>query len=204
MDIPIANDNAEILRNQDLVVLALYELNGDDSPVELEHIAYKVSALAPGRFNWRHYPEQIDIERVRVRLSDNKKAEHGRRVAGGGKSGWWLTAAGLVWAVKASKEVSLTAQARPPIDATENRRRNIELVRIQNLPAWDKFQSSQLASATLAEAEAVFRLEEYVEGDRRKQIVDRGLNLFSSDEQISEFLQEMATVVLPARENADD
>ena len=191
-----ADEASAKLRNSDLVVLALFAIEGDRSPVHIEHIAHKVSQLAPGRFNWRHYPEQIDIERVRVRLSENKKPENGRRVDGGGRDGWWLTAAGVKWAKSATKAFAPVHQARAPIDRSVDRRRNLETDRIQSLPAWQKYHAVPIETATTSEAEAVFRIDEYVEGARRRHLVDRTLSLFTAEPEFYEFVQGMADLAL--------
>ena len=62
----------EDINNVELVVLAAYLLGATLRLVETEDIAMKAHQMAPLRFAWRKYPEQIDIERVRVRLSQAK------------------------------------------------------------------------------------------------------------------------------------
>src|SRR5262245_4834111 len=72
----------------EVVTLAVFLLGGDEQVVDTEDVAMKVNAIAPGRFSWRKYPEQVNLELVRVFLSDAKKPEFGGLVSGSGARGW--------------------------------------------------------------------------------------------------------------------
>jgi hypothetical protein len=63
--------------NHELVTLAVYLLGGDSKPIDTEDVAIKTNELAPRRFTWRKYPDQINIDTVRKRLWDatNKKRQ---------------------------------------------------------------------------------------------------------------------------------
>jgi hypothetical protein len=65
------------LANHEIVTLAVYLLGGDSQRIDTEDIAKKVNELAPGRFTWRKYLDQINIENVRTFLSDAKKSKNG-------------------------------------------------------------------------------------------------------------------------------
>ena len=56
------------IANDKIVVLAAYLAGGAQRLVDTEDIAIKANDLAPGRFSWRKYPDQINIESVRKRL----------------------------------------------------------------------------------------------------------------------------------------
>src|ERR671916_3010903 len=86
------------LSNMEVVVLAVYVLGGDQTPVDTEDAAMKANELAPGRFTWRKYPGQVSLEHVRVFLSDAKKPKYGSLLAGDGTKGWRLTPTGAAWA----------------------------------------------------------------------------------------------------------
>jgi hypothetical protein len=86
---------AKALSNHQIVTLAVYLLGGDAQRIETEDIAVKANELAPGRFAWRKYPDQINIENVRTFLSDAKKPKNGAYLIEAGKDGWILTEAGL-------------------------------------------------------------------------------------------------------------
>lgn len=88
------------LSNHEIVTLAVYLLGGDTRYVDTEDAAVKANELAPGRFTWRKYRDQINIDTVRKRLWDAATAEKGAYLAGSEKKGWMLTSAGLKFATK--------------------------------------------------------------------------------------------------------
>jgi hypothetical protein len=59
--------------------------------------------------SWRKYPDQINLELIRVFLSDAKKKKHGL-LLGAGKTGWRLTQAGLDWAEKETTYVNIESR----------------------------------------------------------------------------------------------
>jgi len=63
--------------NTEIVTIAVYLLGGASNYVDTEDIAVKVDELAPGRFTWRKYSDQINIDNVRKRLSDAKNPKKG-------------------------------------------------------------------------------------------------------------------------------
>ncbi len=65
------------LTNHEIVTLSVYLLGGDTQYVGTEDIAVKANELAPGRFTWRKYRDQINIENVRTFLSDARIQKNG-------------------------------------------------------------------------------------------------------------------------------
>lgn len=61
------------LSNHEIVTLAVFLLGGDSQRIDTEDTAIKANELAPRRFTWRKYPDQINIETVRKRLWDARK-----------------------------------------------------------------------------------------------------------------------------------
>lgn len=86
------------LANHEIVTLAAYLIGGDTQYVDTEDVAVKANEIAPGRFTWRKYPDQINIENVRAFLSDAKKQKNGGYLRGAGKDGWLLTESGVAFA----------------------------------------------------------------------------------------------------------
>ena len=84
-----------MLTKPDIVTLALYQLGGGSTPFDTEDVAVKASELAREAFAWKKYEGQINLEMVRICLSDAKKPEKGARVIGTGNKGWSLTADGV-------------------------------------------------------------------------------------------------------------
>ena len=59
--------NREIRKSfasHELVALAIFLCGGDANAVDLEDVAMEVNKLAPGRFTWRKYSDQINIKNV--------------------------------------------------------------------------------------------------------------------------------------------
>ena|SRR5690348_2011607 len=73
------------LNNHEIVTLAVYLIGGDTQYVDTEDVAFKANEIAPGRFTWRKYRSQINIENVRTFLSDAKKQKNGGYLRGAGK-----------------------------------------------------------------------------------------------------------------------
>jgi hypothetical protein len=102
----MTSPKSKALSNHEIVTIAVYLLGGDTQRIETEDVAVKSNELAPGRFTWRKYPDQINIENVRTFLSDAKKPKNGSFLLGAGKDGWILTEAGLALAAKLKKFVA--------------------------------------------------------------------------------------------------
>src|SRR6476619_4281374 len=80
-----------------VVAFAVLHCGGDGQFVDTEDVAVAANKLAPGRFTWRKYPDQINLELVRVFLSDAKKPAKGGLLLGSGTKGWRLSTSGLAW-----------------------------------------------------------------------------------------------------------
>ena len=182
------------LTNIQILALALFTLGGDERAIDTEVIAVKAHEMAPGRFSWRMYPEQISLESVRRNLGHAKKPENGTLAGGSASRGWHLTPKGVGWA---KDHLSVLddemVKGRGQHDKEAARRRNLHLSRIFDLPAWQKHQQGDLVSRR--EAEAIFRLSEYVTGTRREMLIDRTLSLFSEDRDVGLFISDMAKIV---------
>ena len=100
------------LSNHEIVTLSVYLLGGESRHVDTEEVAVKANELAPGRFTWRKYPDQINIENVRTFLSDAKKSKNGSYLAGSGKDGWILTEKGFDFAQRRAKETETEKRRR--------------------------------------------------------------------------------------------
>ena len=125
----------------EIVTLAVFLLGGARRPVDTEDVAVRAHELAPDRFAWRKYPEQINLELIRVSLSDAKKPKNGPMVDGSGDTGWSLTPAGLQWARKAAASIEGSDLGRPREDSrrggVEEQRWRRERDRILRTKAWE-------------------------------------------------------------------
>ena len=178
------------LSNIDAVVLALYELGGEQGFVDTEDIAVVADRIAPSQFRWRKYPNQINLDTARVALRD---ATRKRMVSGRMERGWSLTVSGLTWAV-ANVQGRLNLENRAPSDRRAGRRQHFERSRIQALPALLKYANNE--SVSRREAESVFRVDDYSSPERRTQSMERIKSLFANDSQMRGFLEAMAQIII--------
>ena len=65
------------LAQSDIVAVAAYLAGADRKHVDMEDIAVKAAELAPGRFSWRKYKDQIDLELIYKHLWDLSKPANG-------------------------------------------------------------------------------------------------------------------------------
>ena len=177
------------LTNHEVVLLAVYLLGGETSPVETEDIAVKANELAPGVFTWRKYADQINMEIVRVVLSNLKRSRDGNYLIGKGKDGWMLTERGLQYARAFSNNSRRSGGSKTPLSQKEKNWRRSEKLRMLATPAFAKISNGQANQVTEQEAEAFFRLDSYVTGKAREQKLLRAKNVFGDDSDLAEAIK---------------
>jgi hypothetical protein len=185
----------------ELAALALYLLGGGARLVDTEDVAIQIHKIAPGRYSWRKYPEQINLELVRVALSDARKSESGSLVTGTGRGGWSLTAAGQRWAEANAQSLvgqNLTKhRAERSAGSIDERRWQRERARLMTTEAWRQWSAVHDATAITAEAAAdVFRLDRYVVGRAREMQINRLRDMFADDDDLAAFVEAAAVIVL--------
>ncbi len=183
------------LSNHEIVTLSVYLLGGESKHIDTEEVAVKANQLAPGRFTWRKYPDQINIENVRTFLSDAKKSKNGSYLAGSGKDGWILTEKGFDFAQRRVKDLEGVDLSRESLTPREKQRIRRERVRMLASEAFLKFQSSGADAVTAQEAKAFFRIDEYVTGQVRERKIIRILNTFGSDPELGRAVKELANKI---------
>jgi hypothetical protein len=183
---------SKTLSNNEIVTLAVFLLGGDSHCVDTEDVAVKVNEIAPGRFTWRKYPDQINIEYVRVRLSEAKKGEGGGYVSGSGAKGWMLTQPGVVFARSHVKELRGADLARNRLSSRDKEWRRTERKRLFASEAFQKIKSGAIDAISVQEAEAFFRLDDYVTGSARSRKLTRILNAFGADRDLGRVVKDLA------------
>jgi hypothetical protein len=182
----------------EIVTLAVFLLGGDQRAVDTEDAAIEAHRLAPSRFSWRKYPEQVNLELVRVYLSDAKKSSKGGWLEGSGREGWSLTPAGLRWAKTASRRLVGRDLQRRRQDlrsgSIDERRWRRERARITSTPAWGRWNQDR-AGISAREAADVFRIDSYADQRLRNLKVARIRAMFDSDAEVAPFLTRMAELV---------
>jgi hypothetical protein len=178
----------------EMVTIALYLLGGAQKAIDTEDIAIKAHELAPGRFSWRKYPNQINLELIRVFLSDAKKREY---LIGVGRTGWRLSQKGLAWAKKAASAINkidvTRTRAQLRSGSIDEQRWLRERQRLMSSTAWDLWRSG--ATIGIAEAKDIFRIDSYAKGDLREAKMTRLQALFSQDEELAPFLDRLVNVL---------
>jgi hypothetical protein len=180
------------LSSLEIVTIAVFRLGGKTRPVDTEDIAHFANQLAPGKFCWRKYPEQINIEIVRTALSDAKKEKCGRFLTGTGNEGWMLTEEGAIFAKRHAKrlmDTKLTGERRTP---SERRWRKRERERILASDAYLKLRENRTNELTDHEANSFFRIDEYVGPKSRERKIARLVNVFRDDPEIGPVVVELA------------
>lgn len=190
-------------RRIDAVVLAVYVLGGDSKSIDTEEAAVRVHELAPGMFSWQKYPDQINLELVRVTLSDAKKPKYGALLSGSGREGWRLTREGFEWASSHGRELlreglhwNADGRTAGSVDTVRKRR---EKARIVATTAWNHWKNGEPLSAR--QAWDVFRINEYSTGKMLEIKVVRLQSLFEDDADVSCFLKEASSLVLKTGES---
>ena len=184
------------LANHEVVVIAVYMLAGDTKRIDTEDVAIKANEIAPGRFNWRKYPDQINIESVRKRLWDAKKESKGGLLSGSEREGWLLTKNGVDFAKLHHGNYAESDFARNRLSLTEKQWLRGEHDRLLSEPAFLKYEAGEVDTINNREAEAFFRLNDYIIGKTREEKVQRILNAFSEDSMLGKLVKELAIKVL--------
>ncbi len=177
------------LSNHEIVTIATYLVGGDVRHVDTEDVAIKANELAPGRFTWRKYRDQINLEIIRVYLSDAKKLAKGGYLLGSGNDGWLLTEAGLRFAKSQVRDLPGIDLSRRSLSQREQQQHRLERVRMLSSEAYGKFRAGDIDSVTIQEAEAFFRLNEYVVGKARQQKVARMVNTYADDPELGDAIK---------------
>jgi hypothetical protein len=196
------------LANHEVVTLAVYLLGGEREAVDTEDIAKRANEIAPGRFTWRKYKDQINLEVVRVYLSDAKKKAKGEYLIGSGNSGWSLSEAGLAFARKHSDALENLETAKPRKSVGQDRVRwQRERARLMATDAYAKIVSGRADDLTRRDAESFFRIDSYVQGDARRRRVATIANAHGDDPELSPVIEQLGAMIKESndgnRENND-
>src|SRR5262245_27289333 len=182
-----------------VVTLAAYLLGGDRRVLDTEDLAVKANELAPGRFSWRKYRDQINLELVRVYASDAKKEAQGALLRGSGNEGWMVTEAGVAWAKTHLDRLEGLRQARVR-NPKADRVMKAERTRLLASEAFLKQKADLGATVSHREAETFFRLDPYIIGNKREERILRILNAFGDDPELGVVVRRLADQVRKSSE----
>jgi hypothetical protein len=181
--------------NQEVVTLAVFLAGGESNYSDTEDIAVKANEIAPGRFAWRKYKEQINIDTVRKRLWDASKPEKGGYLVGSERDGWLLTQAGLKFCKKNIRALQRAPKVKHRRSKQEQSWIKLERLRLLSEPAYQKFLDGNANEISPTEAERFFRVDDYVIGQARKTKIQRSIAAFESDPLLSEAMRHIAALV---------
>src|ERR1039458_2437054 len=116
---PAVKKQVTDLSNSEIVVIAAFRVGAAGLHADTEDIAVKANEIGPGRFTWKKYPEQINIDTVRKRLWDARKRGH---LVGSERDGWLLTETGATLAHKYRRSISVEEKIRLSLNERKWRR----------------------------------------------------------------------------------
>lgn len=158
------------LTNYQLATMAVALLDGEVEPVDPEDIAIKLNEIAPGRFNWRKYPDRIDLVIVVAALRDAKKPRNGELIVGDNVGGWMLSPGGLEWV----KNLELSAKELREAEV-EHRRDSVvanqeaERARLRSTRAYELFADGRPDEISLQDFYRFARVNEYFQTRTRQR-----------------------------------
>jgi hypothetical protein len=189
------------LANHEVVTLAVYLLGGEREPVDTEDVAKCANEIAPGRFTWRKYKDQINLEVVRVYLSDAKKKAKGQYLIGSGNTGWSLSVAGLAFAREHAGAVETFEGAQPRRKVGQDRvRQRRERARLLATEAYVKIAAGRAEDLSQRDAESFFRIDSYVQGEARRRRIATIANAHGDDPELGPVIEQLAEMI---KENND-
>ena len=183
------------LKTYEIVTLAVALLGGDANVIDTEDIAIKANEIAPGLFTWRKYKDQVSFDHVRRQLIDATKVENGSYLFGSVKRGWQLTEKGMGFYQKEIISIESKSFRTSRIDNKERMRLRLERERMKGSKAYLKFASGENSQITKHEADAFFRIDDYVPNHIRENKILRIVNSFASDQELGDAVKEIARLV---------
>jgi hypothetical protein len=183
------------MAQSDIVAIAAYMAGAAKKRVDMEDIAVKANQIAPGRFSWRKYKEQIDLELIYKHLWDLTKPDHGSYVTGTKNEGWMLTLAGTTFAEQAIETVEGMNLGKVRLTKADEQRMKRDRVRMLSEPAYKKAAEGRASEVTVVEAERFFRLDDYVVGQARERKLAQAENAFHDDPKLGPAVANAAQLV---------
>ena len=183
------------LPQSDIVAVAAYLAGADRRHTDTEDIAVKADEIAPGRFSWRKYKSQIDLELIYKHLWDLTKPDKVQYVTGSKNDGWLLTLEGTSFAERTLEKLKDLEPARERRPKKEENWMKRERARMLGEPAFLKVRDGRTAELTQSEAERFFRLDDYVIGSARARKIQQAENAFHDDPELGPALSKISLLV---------
>lgn len=193
------NGGTENLAMHEIVAIAAFLAGGDRKHVDTEDIAVKANEVAPGRFSWRKYRDQIDLEAIYKHLWDLTKPDKGSFVEGSKHAGWLMTKDGIDFAERTVGKLPSLRPAREKRPKSEEKWIKRERDRMLSEPAYGKARDGRFSDITLIEAQKFFRLDDYVVGAVRTRKLQQAEMDFRDDPELGPAVQNIAAIVREAK-----
>lgn len=171
----------ERLKNTDVAVLAVLYSGGAIRLIHLEDVAVKAFELVPQRFRWEKYPEQINLELVRIALK-NEMGSKENRVRGGIREGYMLTPNGLLWFLNMNRHATDQITIQSLYREVEQAKRTEAFLKIVNR---DKVDISN------QDIDALLRVDTYSTPRTRRERVTTLANAAVLDSQLDQVLNAL-------------
>jgi hypothetical protein len=178
------------LSNTEIVIIAAFRVGAAVQHVDTEDIAVKANEIGPGRFTWKKYQDQINIDTVSKRLWDGRTRGY---LVGSERDGWLLTEKGAALGRKYRRSLNIGKTTR--LSLNERKWRRMEKARLLATEAHLKFKAGEMSCITAREAEGFFRIDAYVSKSARENKILRVVNVFSDDREIGPTVRHVASLV---------
>jgi hypothetical protein len=168
---------------RDFVVFALSISGGATNKVDIEYIAEAAYQLSPERFQWKYFPERIDLRTVQYALKDCLH-EKPSRIRGSIKHGYQLTNVGLTW-VSDVRELPLISAEDNDIAISPMKVIRSERHRLRNTSAYAKYAKGASDELTRRDFESFVRVNSYFPSHLRDERMQRVQNVVDGDMDLS-------------------
>ena len=176
-----------------LVAIAVALLGGDTMHVDREDVALKVNDIAPGRFNWRKYPERIDLDAVGSALRTAKKPQNEGLVVGNNTKGWMLSPAGLKWIKTTGLDAVFDELSIKHRKASISANQELERNRLFNTKAYNLFVDGKSKAITVQDFYEFARVNEYFQPKARQRRYTIIANAVNDDDTLSKLWDLLQT-----------
>lgn len=183
------------LPNDKIVVLAAFLAGADRKLADTEDIAMKANELAPGRFTWRKYQDQINIEAVRKRLHDAAKESKGGLISGTERDGWLLTSSGLAFCREHQDVLKNGLSFTPRLSQKEKTWQSRERARMSSEVAFLKWRAGDIGTVSKQEAERFFAIDDYIKGEARTKRIERVRQVFRGESELETAIDVISKLV---------
>lgn len=169
--------------NREYVLIALFHLGGEEHAIDTEDLAMQVARLAPRRFRWKKYPEQINLEAV---YSAAKSLSRGASplIVGSKRDGWMLTRLGIDWCIASKQDRTI---AISPSGARIDPR-----LFLRQTEAFRKYQSQEPLS--VHDLRQFLRVDDYSSKRRRRERVQAVINAAGDDWELRGLIEHTRTL----------